>query len=67
MTEKQPVIKIDDKEYKKNELNENQVNLVNKLAQIQQNKNNLLSQVYDLDILEKAYLEKLKTSLSEKK
>tara|TARA_R100001443_G_C3280313_1_gene160229 strand:+ start:62 stop:265 length:204 start_codon:yes stop_codon:yes gene_type:complete len=67
MTEEQPVIKIDDKEYKKNELNEDQVNLVNKLAQIQQNKNNLLSQVYDLDILEKAYLEKLKTSLSEKK
>ena len=67
MTEEQPVIKIDDKEYKKNELNEDQVNLVNKLAQIQQNKNNLLSQVYDLDILEKAYLEKLKTSLSKKK
>lgn len=67
MSEEQPVIKIDDKEYKKNELDDNQLGLVSKLANIQQNKNNLLSQVNDLDILAKAYLEKLKTSLSEKK
>ncbi len=39
MSEEQPVIKIDDKEYKRNELDDNQVALVNKLAQIQQNKN----------------------------
>ena len=60
------VITIDDKEYKKNELDDNQLGLVGKLAQIQQNKNNLLSQVNDLDILSKAWLEKLKESLQPK-
>ena len=66
MAEEQPVITIDDKEYKKNELDDNQLGLVGKLAQIQQNKNNLLSQVNDLDILSKAWLEKLKESLQPK-
>lgn len=67
MSEEQPVITIDDKPYKKNELDDNQLGLVSKLAQIQQNKNNLLGQINDLDILSKAYLEELKTSLKKDK
>jgi hypothetical protein len=67
MSEEQPVIKIDDKEYKKNELDDNQLGLVSKLANIQQNKNNLLSQINDLDILSKVYLDQLKDSLKKDK
>lgn len=66
MSEEQPVIKIDDKEYKRNELDNNQVALVNKLAQIQQNKNSLSNQMNDLEILSKVYLDQLKESLQSK-
>ena len=66
MSEEQPVIKIDDKEYKRNELDDNQVALVNKLAQIQQNKNSLSNQMNDLEILSKVYLDQLKESLKPK-
>ena len=66
MSEEQPVIKIDDKEYKRNELDDNQVALVNKLAQIQQNKNSLSNQMNDLEILSKVYLNQLKESLKPK-
>jgi len=66
MSEEQPVIKIDDKEYKRNELDDNQVALVNKLAQIQQNKNSLSNQMTDLEILSKVYLDQLKESLQPK-
>jgi hypothetical protein len=67
MTEEQPVITIDDKPYMKNQLDDNQLGLVNKLAQLQQNKNNLLNQMSDIDILASAYLEQLKQSLKEDK
>lgn len=67
MSEEQPVITIDDKPYKKNELDDNQLGLVSKLANIQQNKNGLLSQIADLDILAKAYLDQLKDSLDKPK
>ena len=66
MSEEQPVITIDDKEYKRNELDDNQVALVNKLAQIQQNKNSLSNQMNDLEILSKVYLGQLKESLKPK-
>ena len=66
MSDEQPVIKIDDKEYKRNELDDNQVALVNKLAQIQQNKNSLSNQMNDLEILSKVYLNQLKESLKPK-
>jgi hypothetical protein len=66
MSDEQPVIKIDDKEYKRNELDDNQVALVNKLAQIQQNKNSLSNQMTDLEILSKVYLDQLKESLKPK-
>jgi uncharacterized protein YlxW (UPF0749 family) len=49
-------ITIDGTEYKKEEMNEEQVALVNKLAQIQQSKNNLQSQMADLDILSDHYI-----------
>ena len=67
MTEEQPVITIDDKPYMKNQLDDNQLGLVNKLAQLQQNKNNLLNQMSDIDILASAYLEQLKQSLKKDK
>ena len=67
MSEEQPVITIDDKEYKRNELDDNQVALVNKLAQIQQNKNSLSNQMNDLEILSKVYLGQLKESLKKDK
>ena len=67
MTDEQPVITIDDKPYMKNQLDDNQLGLVNKLAQLQQNKNNLLNQMSDIDILASAYLEQLKQSLKEDK
>ena len=66
MSEEQPVIKIDDKEYKRNELDDNQVALVNKLAQLQQTENSLSSQINDVLILRWNYLEKLKESLQPK-
>ncbi len=66
MTEEETFITIDDKPYKKNELDDNQLGLVNKLTKIQQNKNNVLSQINDLNILSSAYLEKLKESLQPK-
>ena len=53
-------ITIDGTEYKKEEMNEDQVALVNKLAQIQQSRNNLQSQLADLDILSDVYVNKFK-------
>jgi len=53
-------ITIDGTEYKKEEMNEEQVALVNKLANIQQSKNNLQSQLADLDILSDVYINKFK-------
>ena len=53
-------ITIDGKEYKKEEMNEEQIALVNKLVQIQQSKNNLQSQLADLDILSDVYVNKFK-------
>ena len=58
-------ITIDGIEYKKDEMNDEQVALVGKLAQIQQSKNNLQSQLADLDILSDVYITKFK-ELSEK-
>ena len=59
-------ITIDGKEYKKDEMNDEQVALVGKLAQIQQSKNNLQSQIIDLDILSDHYVNQFK-ELSDKK
>ena len=59
-------ITIDGKEYKKDEMNKEQVALVGKLAQIQQSKNNLQSQMADLDILSDHYIKQFK-ELSDKK
>ena len=53
-------ITIDGKEYKKEEMNEEQIAIVNKLAQIQQSKNNLQSQIADLNILSDVYVNKFK-------
>jgi|TARA_A100001015_G_scaffold296406_1_gene376647 uncharacterized protein YlxW (UPF0749 family) len=53
-------ITIDGTEYKKEEMNEEQIALVNKLVQIQQSKNNLQSQIADLNILSDVYVNKFK-------
>jgi len=53
-------ITIDGKEYKKEQMSDQQVQIVNKLAQIQQSKNNLLSQIQDLEILADVYVGKFK-------
>ena len=59
-------ITIDGKEYKKDEMSEEQVAIVGKLANIQQSKNNLLSQIQDLEILADVYVGKFKTATPEK-
>ena len=53
-------ITIDGKEYKKEQMSDEQVKIVNKLANIQQSKNNLLSQIQDLEILADVYVGKFK-------
>ena len=53
-------ITIDGTEYKKEEMNNEQIVIVNKLAQIQQSKNNLQSQIIDLDILSDHYVNQFK-------
>jgi hypothetical protein len=53
-------ISIDGKKYKKEQMSDEQVTIVNKLANIQQSKNNLLSQVQDLEILAGVYVGKFK-------
>jgi len=58
-------IKIDGQEYKKEEMSDEQVAIVGKLANIQQSKNNLLSQVQDLDILADVYVGKFKEAKTE--
>ena len=55
-------ITIDGKEYKKEKMTNEQVNVVTKLANIQQTKNNLLSQVQDLEILSEFWVKKFKES-----
>ena len=54
------MITIDGQEYKKEKMSDEQVAIVNKLAQIKQSKNNLLSQVQDLEILADVYVSKFK-------
>ena len=53
-------ITIDGKEYKKEEMSNEQVQIVGKLANIQQTKNNLLSQIQDLEILSDVWVSKFK-------
>ncbi len=55
-------ITIDGKEYKKEEMSNEQVQIVGKLANIQQTKNNLLSQIQDLEILADVWVSKFKNA-----
>jgi hypothetical protein len=54
------MITIDGKEYNKEEMSNEQVAIVGKLANIKQSKNNLLSQIQDLEILADVYVGKFK-------
>ena len=58
-------ITIDGTEYKKEQMSNEQVAIVNKLANIQQSKNNLLSQIQDLEILADVYVGKFKEAKTE--
>jgi len=58
-------ITIDGKEYKKEQMSDEQVQIVNKLANIQQSKNNLVSQIQDLEILADVYVSKFKEAKTE--
>ena len=53
-------ITIDGKEYNKEEMSNEQIAIVGKLVNIQQSKNNLLSQIQDLDILAEVWVNKFK-------
>jgi hypothetical protein len=53
-------ITIDGKEYNKEEMSNEQIAIVGKLANIQQSKNNLLSQIQDLEILAEVWVNKFK-------
>lgn len=59
-------ITIDGKEYKKEEMSNEQVQIVGKLANIQQTKNNLLSQIQDLEILADVWVSKFKDAKPKK-
>jgi hypothetical protein len=54
------MITIDGKEFSKEKMSNEQVQIVNKLANIQQSKNNLLSQIQDLEILADVWVQKFK-------
>jgi len=54
------MITVDGKEYNKEEMSNEQVAIVGKLANIQQSKNNLLSQIQDLDIFAEGWVNKFK-------
>ena len=54
------MITIDGKEYNKEEMSNEQVAIVGKLANIKQSKNNLLSQIQDLEILAEVWVNKFK-------
>ena len=54
------MITVDGKEYNKEEMSNDQIAIVGKLANIQQSKNNLLSQIQDLEILADVYVGKFK-------
>jgi hypothetical protein len=54
------MITVHGKEYNKEEMSNDQIAIVGKLANIQQSKNNLLSQIQDLDILAEVWVNKFK-------
>ena len=60
------MITVDGKEYNKEEMSNEQVAIVGKLANIQQSKNNLLSQIQDLDILAEVWVNKFKEAKPKK-
>jgi len=64
MSEKNNIISIDGKEYKKDDLTEEQIRLATKVARWQKQTFDLKDAFEDANILQHQYLEKLKTSLS---
>ena len=63
MTEQSNVINIDGKEYKQEDLSQEQIRLVTKVAKFQKQTNDLKDAFEDANILHQQYLEKLQTSL----
>ena len=64
MTEEAKVITIDGTEYKQEDLSEEQIRLVTKVAKFQKQTIDLKDAFEDANILNQEYLEKLRTSLA---
>ena len=64
METKNNVINIDGKEYKQEDLSEEQIRLIGKIAKYQKQSNDLKDAFEDANILQQQYLQSLKTSLS---
>ena len=64
MSEQAQVVTIDGKEYKQEDLTQEQIRLFNKTSKWQGEAHRLKDAFEDANILQQQYLEKLKTSLS---
>ena len=54
------MITLDNKEYKKENMNEKQLSIAEKLTQLVNTENNLQSQLSDIQILKDVYIQKFK-------
>ena len=54
------MISLDNKEYKKENMNEKQLSIAEKLTQLVNTENNLQSQLSDIAILKDVYIQKFK-------
>jgi len=60
------MITLDNKEYKKENMNEKQLSIAEKLTQLVNTENNLQSQLSDIQILKDVYIQKFKEVSNEK-
>jgi len=60
------MITLDNKEYKKENMNEKQLSIAEKLTQLVNTENNLQSQLSDIQILKDVYIQKFKEASDEK-
>jgi len=61
------MITLDNKEYKKENMNEKQLSIAEKLTQLVNTENNLQSQLSDIQILKDVYIQKFKEVSKEDK
>jgi hypothetical protein len=60
------MITIDNKEYKQEDMSQEQLTLAQKLTQLVNTENNLQSQLSDIQILKDVYIQKFKEASNEK-